>query len=212
MLSKGKGLSAVQLGTLLNLAQAALARELVLLGIHLHIVLRVAQRAVLGEEGTVTAVQNVQVGVCKMGIGINIKSSVMMADEFRHDRCAVRRIFTVQNQSGARLHGAKQLTGKLVLVIKVEGAVDVTALILVLETAIYNHDTVETVIELPIQKLDECALVDARQVVRLFLGDEVRKLKAWRTFHVTDGLEGCICRYLGLFFGDHITRVLKHAQ
>lgn len=212
MLSKCKGLSAVQLGTLLNLAQAALAGELVLLGTHLHIVLRVAQRAVLCEEGTVTAVQNVQVGVCKMGIGIDINSSVVVADEFRHDRCAVRGIFTVQNQSGARLHRAEQLTGKLVLVIKIEGTVDMAALILVLESAIDNHDMVEPVIELPIQKLDECALVDARQVVRLFLGDEVRKLKAWRTFHVTDRLDGCICRYLGLFFGDHISRVLKHTQ
>lgn len=212
MLAKGEGLSAVQLGTLLDLAQAALTGELVLLGIHLHIVLRVTQRAMLGKEGTVTPVQNVHVGVCEMRIGIDIDSSVMVADEFRHDRCAVRRVFTVQNQSGARLHRAKQITGKLVLVIIVEGAVDVTAFVFILETAVDDHDVVETVIELPIQKLDECALVDARQVVRLFLGDKVRKLEAGRTFDVADGLKGCICRYLGLFFDDHIRRVLKHAQ
>lgn len=205
-------MSAVQLGTLLNLAQSALAGKLVLLGIHLHIVLRVAKRSMLGEEGTVTPVQNVHVGVCKVRVRIDINSSVMMANKFRHNRCAVRGVFTVQNEGGARLDGAKQITGQLVLIVIVQSACDVAAFILVLETAVHNHNVVESVIELPIQKLHEGALVNARQVVRLLLWHKVRKLEAWRTVHVADRLKGCICRYLGLFFGNDIGRMLKHTQ
>jgi hypothetical protein len=151
-------------------------------------------------------------GYDEVRVSIDIDSSVMVADEFRHNRCAVRGVFTVQNQGSARLDGAKQITGQLVLIIIVQGTIDVATLILVLETTVDNHDMVEAVAEFSIQKLDECALVDARQVVRLLLGDKVRKLKAGRTVDIAGRLKGCICRYLGLFLRNYIGRMLKHTQ
>lgn len=212
VLAKGKGLSAVQLGTLLDLAQAALAGELVAIGIHLHIVLGEAQGAVLGKEGAVSAVQNVHVGICEVGVGIDIDGAVVCTNVAGHDRSAVCRVFTVQNKSSAGLGRAEELTSKLLLIIVVDGAIDVPALVLVLEAAIDDHDVVKAVVELSVQKFEEGALVDARHFVRLILGDEVRKLQSGRTFEVTDGLKGCICRYLCLLFGHHIRRVLKHTQ
>ena len=87
-----------------------------------------------------------------------------------------------------------------------------TTLVLILEAAVDDHDVVKAVIELPVKKLKQSVFTDARQIVRLILRDEVRQLGGRRTVHITDGREGCICGYLGLFVGNNICGVLKHAQ
>lgn len=181
-------------------------------GVHFNIILGIAERTVLCKEGAVTSIENVQIGVRQIRVGVDINSSVVMANVLGHKRCAVRGIFTVQDEGCSGLGSAEQFTRKAFLVVVVEGAIDVATLILVLKAAVNNHDIVEAVIELPIKKFKQSVLADARQSVRLILGDEVRKLGGWRTFHVADGLEGCICWYLGLFFGNHIRWVLKHTQ
>ena len=212
VLAEGEGLGAVELGTLLDLAESTLAGEFMLLIVHLNVVLRVTHGTVLGKERAVATIENVHIRVGKVWVSVDVDSPVLVTDVLGHDRRAVGRVLAVQDQSGARLRLAEQFVGKFFLVIVVERAIDVAAFILVLETAVDDHDVVEAVIELPTKKLEQSALVDARQSVRLILGGEVRKLQGRRTFDVTDGLEGCICRYLGLFFGNHICRVLKHTQ
>lgn len=212
VLAKGKGLSAVQLGTLLDLAESTLAGEFMTIGVHFNVVLGVAKGAVLGEEGAVASVENVQIRVGQVGVGVDIDSAVVVANVLGHDGRAVSGIFTVKDESSPGLGRSEQLTRKFLLVVVIEGAVDVAALILILEAAVNDHDVVEAVIELPVKKFKQSVLANARQSVRLILTDEVRKLGGGRTVHVGDRLEGCICRYLGLFFGNHICRVLKHTQ
>jgi hypothetical protein len=95
VLTKGESLGTVQLGTLLDLTKSALTGELVLFVIHLDVVLRVTERPVRSEERAVSAIQNVHVWVCKIGISIDIDRAVLVTNVLGHNGRTMRRVFTV---------------------------------------------------------------------------------------------------------------------
>lgn len=147
-----------------------------------------------------------------MRVSINIDGAIMMSQVLGHDGSPVGRVFAVQDKRSTGLGSTEEFTGETFLVVIVQCTGDVTTLILILEAAVDDENVVELVIELAVHEFQKSALVDARQRVRAILRDEVRQLHAGRARNVTDGLDGCICRYLGLFIGNNICWVLKHTQ
>lgn len=151
MLPECEGLGAVELGTLLDFAKTTLAGELVLFGTHLDVVLGVAADAMGCEEGAVTTIQNVHIRISQVRVGINIDSSVMVPNVLGHDGGPVGRILAMKNERSTRLGLVKQLGSKSILVIVVEGTINMAAFIFVFKTAIDDNDVVELTIVVPIQ-------------------------------------------------------------
>lgn len=205
-------MSSVQLGTLLHLAEAALAGEFVFLGRHFDVVLGVTKCAVFGEERTVTSVQDVQIRITQVGVLVNVEGAVPMADVLRHDGSSVGRIFAVQNKGRPGLGAGKELRSQVLLVVVVHRAVDVSSLILVLKAAIDNQNVVELFVEFPIHELQENGFVDTGQRVSLVLMDDMREVEARGSFDVANRLKWCICSKVGLFFDNNILWMLKHTQ
>lgn len=193
ILPERKSLSPIQLGPLLHLAEASLASEFVLLGRHLDIVLRVAQRAVLGEEGTVTTVQDIQIGVGELRVVVRVESAILVTNVLGHNRGAMGRVFAVEDQGRPRLGCGEELGGQVVLVVVVDSAIDMASLVLIFKAAVDDHHVVKTIVVFPIQELHQDVFVDTRQCICLVLRKDVRKLQAGGSFNVDDRREWCIC-------------------
>lgn len=166
----------------------------------------------LRKECTVATLQNVHVGIAKVRVLIHIIGTILMADILRHNRGPVGGIFTMEDQGRARLWACEEFGGQEVLVVVVHGSGDVPALVLILESAVDDHDVIETIIVLAIQELHEDTLIDARQCIGLVLRKGVRELQARGSFNVGDRRKWCICSIVSLFIDNNILRVLKHAQ
>lgn len=78
----------------------------------------------------------------------------------------------------------EQLCRKLFLVIVVQGTINMTTFILVLETAIDNQNFIELVLELAIEDVTHGAFLNSGEAVRLIFGDEVRYLESVRFFEI----------------------------
>lgn len=163
MLPKGKGLGAVELGSLLDFAQTSLTGELVFLVSHLDVVLRETEGSVLGVERAIAAVEDVHVGVCQIRVRININGAVLVTQVLGHDGGTVSRVFTVQDNGSAGLRGIKEFASEVILVVVVNGAINMAALILILEAAIDDQDVVKLIVKLAIHELQKGVLLNTRQ-------------------------------------------------
>jgi hypothetical protein len=215
LLTKGKGLSTVELCALLELAHALLALLLVVLVMHLDVALREALGTVAGKELAVATFENVHLGEGKLGVLKVVDSTVAVADELGHARGTEFRVFTVEDQEsvGSDTTVLEQILGQLVLVVVVDGTVDVATVVLVLETAVNNQDLIVVRAVVAIKDVDERVLLDARKAIRLFLVEEVRKLLLVGLVEVhRDGRRRVDVRVVVLLAIDDIVGVLKHAK
>lgn len=64
----------------------------------------------------------------------------------------------------------------MLLVVAIDGAVNVATFVLVLEATVDDHDVLKIVIVFAIHEFQKNALIDARQCVSLILRYEMRKL------------------------------------
>lgn len=239
------GLRARELGAPLHLAQALFAGRLEFLGAHPDVVLRETAVAVLGEKGTVTAFENVELWIRQLRILRYVVGAVNVADEFgpvthgtefgqrrgkarkpatrrqtgerrcSHQGRSVGRILAMEYQHGVLL-GAffKQLRCQALLVIMIGSALDMPALILVLEATVNNDDFLVIVLVLSINNFNESRLVDTRQTISLVIRQEM-----WQT-GLLDVISGSQRLQRGrsdlflLFFIllYHIVSTLKHAE
>ena len=88
MLTKCKGLCSAQLRTLLlDASKSTLAGVSVFLRTHLYIILWIASKFMIQEEGTVATVENVYFRIGKFGVLVSVASPVLMTKEFRPEPC-----------------------------------------------------------------------------------------------------------------------------
>ena len=81
MLPEGEGLCTIQFGTLFELVQSALARLLVLLGVHPKVVLGVASSGVRMVEGTIAAIEYVHFREREQRIPMDVLLAVLGTHE-----------------------------------------------------------------------------------------------------------------------------------
>lgn len=209
------GLSAVELCTLLELAHALFAFLLVVLVVHLDVVLREALGAVASKEFAVATFEDVHLGEGELGVLEVVDSTVTVADELGHAGGTELRVFAVEDQEcvGSDTTMFEQVLGQLVLVIVVDGAVDVATVVLVLEAAVNDQDLVVVRVVVAIENADEGVLLDTRKAIRFFLVDEVRELGlVWLVEVHRDGRRRVDVRVIVLLAIDDIVGVLKHAK
>lgn len=163
MFSKGKGLGTVQLGSLLDFSQTSLTSELVFLISHLDIVLWETEGSVLGVKRAIAAVEDVHVRVCQIRVRININGAVLVTQVLGHDGGTVSGVFTVQDNGSAGVGGIEEFPSEAILVVVVNGAVNVAAFILILEAAIDDQNVIKLIVVLAIHELQESVLFNTRQ-------------------------------------------------
>lgn len=143
VLSKGKGLCAVELCSLLELAQPLFALVLMVLVLHLDVVLGKALGPVIGKELAVATVEDVHLGVIELGILEVIDSTITVAYKLGHARGAKLRVFTVKDKQGVgRGVGLEEFVGQLLLVVEVEGTFNVATVVFIFEAAVDNVDAI----------------------------------------------------------------------
>jgi hypothetical protein len=160
--TKSESLGTVQLRALLDLSEATLTGEFVLLVTHFDVVLGETKGSVLGKERAISSIKNVHIGICKVGISINIDRTILVTKVLGHNGSAVSGIFTVQDNSGASLGSTEQFTGETIFVVIVDCAINVASFIFVLEATIDDQDVVELVVELAIHEFQKSAFFDTR--------------------------------------------------
>lgn len=82
VLAESEGLGSAQLGALSEPTHLALAGVGMLLGAHLDVVLREAAATMVGEERAVPSFQDVDLGVCELGIAVLVDRAIVSTDEF----------------------------------------------------------------------------------------------------------------------------------
>lgn len=111
-----------------------------------------------------------------MRVVLGVDGSVLGADMAGHHGGAVSRVLAVKDENGSSLHGVlEQLRGEEVLVVVVDGTIDVAALVLILETAVNDHLLVELVTVLAVQEVDHGFSRDPGDGVGGVIGQEVRQ-------------------------------------
>jgi len=215
LLTKGEGLGTVELCALLELTHALFALLLVVLVVHLDVVLREALGAVAGKELAVAAFEDVHLREGELGVLEVVDGTVAVADELGHARGTEFRVFTVKDEQsvGSDTAVLEQILGQLVLVVVVDGTVDVATVVLVLEAAVNDQDLVVVRAVVAVEDIDESVLLDAGEAVRLFLVEEVGKLLLVGLVEVHgDGRRRVDVRVVVLLAIDDIVGVLEHAK
>lgn len=168
--------SAEALARVLEAAKFAFASALVSLIRHFHVVLGIATATVLGVKAAVSSFKNIHVRVCESRVVLGVDSPVLGADMASHHGGAVRRVFAVEDEDCSSLHGVlDQLGGEEVLAVVVDSSVNVSSLVLVLETAVNDHFLVELVTVLSVQEINHGGLCYPGNGVRGVIGEEVRQ-------------------------------------
>ena len=150
VLAECEGLVAEELlAVTLDLGEAALAVELVAVVVHLNVVLRVALGAVGGEELAVAAIEDVHLRVGEMRVAGGVDIAVVIADKLGRQRGAVDRVLAVEHEQGLRsilaAALAEEIVGEVLLVVKIDGILDVSTLVFVFESTVNDEDAVVVV-------------------------------------------------------------------
>lgn len=198
------------------LAQAAhltLTREGVLGGTHLDVGLGITPVAVLLEESTVAALEDVDLGVCEAGIVLSVGTAVLGAHVTGHQRGTVSRVLAVEDDEGTAFHrGSEEVGNQKVLVVVVDGAVDVATIVLVLEAAVDDELVIVSLVVLSIENVQQCLAFYARNVVALSFGKEMGQDGLGGLLNIHHRRESRGCWRLLLLGLHHLPRVLEHAQ
>lgn len=215
LLTKSKGLSTAELCALLELTHALFALLFVVLVVHLNVALREALGAVASKELAVAAFQDVHLREGELGVLEVVDGTVTVADELGHARGTEFGVFAVKDQESVGSDTAvfEQIRGQLVLVVVIDGTVNVATVVLVLETAVNDQDLVVVRVVVAIEDVDKSVLLDAGEAVRFFLVEEVRKLGFVGLVEIhRDGRRRVDVRVVVLLAIDDIVGVLEHAK
>lgn len=190
-LTKSIGLSTSQ--TLAGMSETIhllLTGSGVLGSIHFHICLRVASLAVLGEEATVAAFQDVYLGICQTGVTLSIDSAVLCTYVTCHQRRPVYRVFAVEKQESPSFQRAvEQVRGEQFFIVIINCSIDMTSVIFILKSAINDKLVVVVLVVLAIQDLQERVPGQPGYTVVLVVGEEMRKHRLGGLFHIENGLQ-----------------------
>lgn len=116
-----------------------------------------------------------------------------------------------QESLAGQLALLKQVTSQLVLVIEVDGSVDVTTLVLVFKPAINHHVLIVLVLVLAIEHIYEGIAADPGNAIRLTFLEEVWKNRARNLVDIHDGLKTASWAIVFLIFHE-IAWILEHAE
>ncbi len=174
--AKSKCLSAIEaLAVLAKASHLAFACIHVFGGIHLDVGLRIASIAVFLEEVAVSTIQDIDLWVGKLRVELNVGITIFGSDVSSHDWGSVGRVLAVEDEKSAALHRSQEQVGReKVLVIVVDGSVDMASVVLVLEAAVDHHLLREMLAVLAVQYVQHSAPRDARNAAILPLGEEMR--------------------------------------
>lgn len=152
----------MQLVASLHLGHAHFAGTLVLLGFHLHVALGEAETAMVLEEGSVATFENVYLRVCKTGVVLFVNGTVAATDMLGHEWGTVGGVLAVEDESFCARGGeAKEMFGKQILVVVVDGPFDVSAVELVVEATVNDGSSIQLVREAAVEQVDQSLLGDA---------------------------------------------------
>ena len=212
--AKSKCLSAIEaLAVLAKTSHLTFACIHVFGGIHLDVRLGIASIAVFLEEVAVSTIQDIDLRIGKPRIELDVGITIFGSDVSSHDRGSVGRVLAMEDEESASLHRSQeQVGGEKVLVVIVDGSVDMASVVLVLEAAVNHHLLREMLAVLAVQDVQHSAPRDAGNAAILPLGEKMRYDGLVGFFHVHDGLESR-GRRRGLLLGLHdVAGVLKHAE
>lgn len=126
----------------------------VLGSIHFHIRLRIASLAVLGEEATVTALQDVYLGIRQAWVTLGIDSAVLCTNVTCHQRRPMYRVFAVEKQKSPSFQRAvEQMRGEQLFIVIINCSIDVTSVVFILKPTVNDKFVVVVLIVLAVEDL-----------------------------------------------------------
>lgn len=146
------------------------------LRVHLNIVLWKATDRMLCKELAVATIQNVDFGICELGVLVSVGSTILLADMTGHDGSTMCRVFAMEDQQGLPWQTLlKELTREQLFVIVIDSTVNMPAIELILKPAIDDHPLIKLTVEFSIQNRQQGLLGDSRNAVRLTFLEEMRQ-------------------------------------
>jgi hypothetical protein len=126
----------------------------------------------------------------------------------------VRRVLAVEDQNRVgNIFIVEQVDSEGILVVEINGPINVAALIFIFEAAVDYHSTVISVIIFSIDHVDENAVADPRETVGLVLRGEVWQMQLRNRVDIGYGLDdGTRCQTRILVPLENILWVLKHTE
>lgn len=194
MLSKCESLCASKLSSAslaVDPAHLTLTGASMVLVLHLNVVLWEALITEFFEEPAVATLEDVDFRIVESWVVLNVCSAVLLTDMASHQWRSMCRIFAVEHEESLVRAGLfEKLVGKDVLVVVIEGAVDVAAIVLVLETAVDHLLLIVVAIILSVEDLDKSVTSDAWNAILISIWIEVWKDWLVDFINVHDGVEG----------------------
>jgi hypothetical protein len=184
----------------------------VLLRLHFDVILREAAESVIFEKGAVAAVEDIKLRIGEAGVSFGINRAVFVANIFGHDRCPMSRILTMKDEKG--FWGGlnfKQLRGQLFFVVEVDGPVDVSTVVFILEATVNDEELLVMLVEVAVEDADEGLFGDSRKIARSVIGDEVRKPRNMFRLYIHDRGQRWSVQGRLLVLHD-VFRMFEHAE
>lgn len=162
----------------------------VLGSIHLHVGLRVTSLAVLGEESAVSTLQDVDLGIGQSGVTLGIDSAVLCTYVTCHEGRPMHRIFAVEEQESPSFKRAvKQMRGEQLFVIVVDGTINVTSIIFILESTVNDKFVFVVLIVLAVQDIKEGVPGKSGYTVVLLVREEMWEHGLGGLLDIENGLQ-----------------------
>lgn len=160
---------------LTKLAHFPLAGVCVFLCIHLDVILRVATIAKVGEETAIASIEDIHLWIGEPRVMLNVGRTILLSDVACHDRSSMCRILAMEDEKSLFwLRIFEEFVCQHLLIVIVESPIDVTSIVLVLESTINNHPLIVVVIVFSIQDRDKRVLGNAWDAIRLSFREEMR--------------------------------------
>jgi hypothetical protein len=100
------------------------------------------------------------------------------------------RVFAVEKQKSPSFHRAvEQVRGEQLLIIVVDGPINVTSVIFILESTVNDKSVVVVLVVLAVQNIKEGVPRNSGYAVILVLGEEMREHRVGSLFDIENGLQ-----------------------
>ena len=162
----------------------------VLGSIHFDICLRIASVAVLSEEATVSALQDVYLGIGQTGVTLRIDGAILRTYVTCHQRRPMHRVFAMEDQKSPSFQRAvEQVRGEQLLIIIVDGSINVTSVVFILEPTVDDEFVVIVLGVLAVQNFKEGLSRKPGYAIVLVVRVEMREHRLGGLFDIENGLQ-----------------------
>jgi len=167
-------------------------------------------------ETAVTAIENVHLRESEAWVVLHVDVAIVATNELGGKRSTVDGVFAVENEESVRRVSAvlEEFVGEQLLVVKVDGAFDVAAVVFVFKSAVDDNDLLVFAGVLGVKNVGHGFPSNTGEAIGIVVLDKVGKLECVFLLHLHGGSELGGRRQLEdiLLFSHHVVGVLEHAE